>query len=292
MTRLVAFVPVVATRGFCAAPAPVGSVAWRAVRAEFGGSEMMVGVNIRAFFAIAILALPPVVFGQIKVLMSGGFSSAYQELLPEFEKTTGIAVTTARGPSQGDGPTTIKAQLRRGVAADMVILSKEGLDELIAEGTIAVGTAVDLAQAPLGIAVRAGARKPDIRTVAAFKETMLHAKSIGLTSTTGIYLTTKLFPQLGIASAVSGKITGGQSAEVARGETELTILPVSELLHATGVDFVGTIPQEIQMVSVFSAAVLKDCKEPEPSKRLIAFLASDKAIGAIRKSGMQPLGRH
>jgi len=93
----------------------------------------------------------------VKVIMSGGFATAYRSALPEFERTTGIAVTTGSGASQGNGPETIGAQLRRGVPADMVIMSREGLNDLIAEGRIVAGTDVNLAQTPLGVAVRAGA---------------------------------------------------------------------------------------------------------------------------------------
>src|SRR5678815_6085088 len=108
---------------------------------------------------------------RLKVLISGGFSGPYKKLLPEFEKTTGVKVTTGSGSSQGTGPQTIGAQLARGVAADVVILSREGLSELIAANRIAVGTDVDLAQVPLGVAVRAGAARPDVSTVEAFKRT-------------------------------------------------------------------------------------------------------------------------
>lgn len=244
----------------------------------------------RLLFVIAVLALPTALLAQLNVIMSGGFAAAYQELLPEFEKTTGIAVTTARGQSQGDAPTAIGAQLRRGVRADVVIMSREGLDQLIAEGRIVAGTEVDLARTPLGIAVRAKAPKPDISTVDAFKRSLLRAKSITFpNSTTGIYMTTKLFPRLGIASELAGKITHSGVAAVARGEAEIAIQPVSELLHVPGSDFVGTIPAEIQYVSVFSAALVTGSKQPESSKRLIAFLASESAMKAIRNSGMEPL---
>lgn len=168
-------------------------------------------------------------------------------------------------------------------------MSREGLDELIAAAKIITGTDVDLAQTPLGVSVRAGASKPDIHTVDAFKQTLLRAKSITFpNSTTGIYMTTKLFPQLGIAGAISGKITYTGVAAVASGESEIAIQPVSELLHAPGVDFVGTIPSEIQYISVFSAAIVADSKELERSKRLIAFLTSETASNAIKKSGMDP----
>jgi molybdate transport system substrate-binding protein len=241
----------------------------------------------------AVLAQPTASFAQIKVITSGGFSAALQELLPEFEKTTGITVTTARGASQGNGPNTIGTQLRRGVPADVVIMSREGLDELIAEGRIVAGTDVDLGQTPLGMSVRAGASKPDISTVDAFKQTLLRAKSITFPdSTTGIYMMTRLFPRLGIASEMAGKITHSGVADVAKGDAEIAIQPVSELLHVPGSDFVGTIPVEIQYVSVFTTALLAGSKEPEASKRLIAFLASESAMKAIRKSGMEPPRSH
>jgi molybdate transport system substrate-binding protein len=242
----------------------------------------------RLAFAIAVLALPTASFAQLNVIMSGGFTAAFQEILPEFEKTTGITVNTARGQSQGNGPNAIGAQLRRGVPADVVIMSREGLDQLIAEGRIVAGTDVDLARTPLGVAVRAGAPKPDISTVDAFKRLLLSAKSITFPdSTTGIYMLTTLFPRLGIASEIAGKITHSGVAAVAKGDAEIAIQPVSELLHVSGTDFVGTIPMEIQYVSVFSTAVVAGSKEPESAKRLIAFLASESAVKAIENSGME-----
>ena len=126
----------------------------------------------------------------------------------------------------------------------MVILSREGLNDLISANRIAAHSDIDLARTPIGLAVRAGAPKPDISTVEAFKNTLLHAKSITYpSSTTGIYMATKLFPQLGIASAVIPKSSNAGVAAVARGEVEIAIQPVSELLHVPGTDFVGTLPQ-------------------------------------------------
>jgi molybdate transport system substrate-binding protein len=237
----------------------------------------------------AALALPTALFGQVKVIMSGGFSAAYQEVLPEFERTRGIKVTTTRGASQGEGPNTIRALLRRGVPADVVILSREGLGELMAEGRIVAGTDVDLAQTPLGLAVRTEAPKPDISTVDALKQTLLRAKSVTFSSsTTGIYLATKLFPRLGIADEMARKTTTSGVAAVASGDAEIAVQPVSELLHVSGVDFVGTIPTEIQYVSIFAAAVVAGSKEPKASQQLIAFLISKDATTAIKKSGMEP----
>ena len=156
---------------------------------------------------VIMMSSPTVARAQLDVLMSGGFSGAYERLLPEFEKTSGVKVTTRSGASQGSGPQTIAAQLARGVPADVVILSREGLTELIAAHKIIGGTDVNLAQVPLGIAVREKAPKPDVSTVAAFKQTMTGAKKIALPgSTSGIWLKNDLFPRLGIADKISSEM--------------------------------------------------------------------------------------
>jgi molybdate transport system substrate-binding protein len=252
--------------------------------------KMRSHVPTRLAFAIAaVLALPAAAFAQVHVIISGGFSAAYREVLPEFEKTTGIKVTTTTGASVGSGPNTIGAQLRRGVPADVIILSREGLSELMTEGRTVAGTDTDLAQSPLGVAVRAGAPKPDISTVDAVKQMLLRAKSVTFTSSTsGIYLMTTLFPRLGIADEMSKKTTTAGVASVVKGDAELAIQPVSELLPVAGVDFVGTIPAEIQKVNVYAAAVVTGSQAIDASKRLIAFLASDVATAAMKKSGMEP----
>jgi molybdate transport system substrate-binding protein len=230
---------------------------------------------------------------QLNVLISGGFSGAYEQLLPEFERTSGIKVTTGSGASQGTGPQTIAAQLARGVPADVVILSREGLSELIAAKRIAAGTDVDLARVPLGVAVRAGTPKPDVSTVEAFKQVLLKAKTVAVPgSTSGIWLTNDLFPRLGIAEKINVKAAPrGKDATgmLAAGGSDLAVMPISEILHAPGVDFAGSIASEIQFVQTFSAAVVAGSGDIERSKRLIEFLASKRASEAIKKSGMEPL---
>jgi molybdate transport system substrate-binding protein len=230
---------------------------------------------------------------QLNVLISGGFSGAYEELLPEFERADGIKVATGSGASQGTGPQTIAAQLARGVAADVVILSREGLGELIAAKRIVAGTDVDLARVPVGVAVRAGTPKPDVSTVEAFKAVLLKAKTIAVPgSTSGIWLTTELFPRLGIAEMINVEVTPrgtGAAAMVAAGDADLAVLPTSEIMSDAGVDFAGNIAPEIQFVQTFSAAIVAGSSEIESSKRLIEFLTSPRASEAIRKSGMEPL---
>src|SRR3984893_10878141 len=202
---------------------------------------------------------PVAASAQLNVLMSGGFSGAYEQLLPEFERTSGIKVRTGSGASQGTGPQTIAAQLARGVPADVVILSREGLNELIAAERVATGTDVDLARVPLGVAVRAGAPKPDVSTVEAFKQILLKSKTVAVPgSTSGIWLITDLFPRLGIAEQINVRaMPRGADATgmVAVGGADLAVLPVSEIVHAASVDFAGSIAAEIQFVQVFSAAV-------------------------------------
>jgi molybdate transport system substrate-binding protein len=244
--------------------------------------------------ALAVLLLivaPAPLLAQVKTIVSGGFRAAYTVALPEFERTAGVTVTTGSGASQGNGPNTIGAQLARGVPVDVVIMSKEGLEDLVKAGRIVPGSIVDLARAPVGVAVRAGAAKPDISTVDAFKRALLQAKTVAFVdSTVGIYLRTKLFPQLGVAEQISGKLSTGGAAAVAAGEADFTVQPLSELTNVKGVEVVGTIPQEIQYISVFTAAVVTGAAQPEAGHKLIEFLASDAARRAIVASGMEPIG--
>lgn len=229
----------------------------------------------------------------LNVMISGGFSGAYKTLLPEFERTSGLTVATGSGASQGKGPQTIAAQLARGIAADAVILSREGLGELIAANRIVAGTDKDLAQVPLGAGVRAGSPRPDVSTVEAFKQTLLKAGTVAVPeSTSGIWLMEDLFPRLGIADKIRVRpAPRGTDATrmVAAGEVDVTVQPVSEILPAPGVDFAGSLAPEIQFVQTFSAAIVAGSKQIEDARRLIEFLTSAPAAAAIRASGMEPL---
>ena len=250
------------------------------------------GLITAVFVALAAVAFPSTSFAQVKVILSGGFTAAYKEALPEFEKTSGIKVTTTNGASQGNGPNTIGAQLRRGEPADVVIMNRAGLNDLIAEGKIAAGTEVDLARTLIAVAVRTGAPKPNISTAEALKQTLLSAKSVSVdASTSGIYLTTKGFPRLGIAKEMEGKTIKEGAPAVADGKADIAVMLVSEILPVKGVEVVGTVPAEIQDASVFSAAIVAGAKEVDAAKRLIAFLASQSSAAAITRSGMEPLGR-
>ena len=229
----------------------------------------------------------------LNVLISGGFSGAYEQLLPEFKRTSGFNVTTGSGASQGSGPQTIAAQLARGVAADVVILSREGLAELIAANRIVAGTDVDLAQVGLGVAVRSGTAKPDVSTVEVFKQGLLKAKTVAVpASTSGIWLTAELFPRLGVAEKIDVTKTprgSDAAAMVAAGGAAVAVMPDSEIMVAPGVVFAGGLAPEIQFMQVFSAAVVADSGQVGGARLLIELLASARAADAIRKSGMEPL---
>lgn len=223
-------------------------------------------------------------------MISGGFSGAYEKLLPEFVRTTGVAVKTGSGSSQGDGPQTIAAQLARGAVADVVILSREGLDDLIAAKRIVQGSDVNLAKVGLGVAVRPGAAKPDVRTIEGFKQTLLGARAISVPgSTSGIWLTTVLFPRLGIADKLNVTLSprgSDAAAALADGKVDLLILPVSEILHAHGVELVSGVAPEAEFMQTFSTAIVAGSTQAAEAKRLIDFLASAQAADAIKKSGM------
>ena len=227
----------------------------------------------------------------LKVLISGGFSGPYEQLIAE----SGIEVETGSGSSQGTGPQTIAAQLARGVPADVVILSREGLTELMRAQRIAPGTDVDLARTPIGVAVRAGTPKPDVRSVEAFKQAVLKARMVAVpSSTSGIFLIEEVFPRLGIADRVKVKATprgADAAARVAAGEADIGLLPVSEILHAKGVDLAGAIAEEIQLHQVFAVAIVAGTKELQAARQLIAFLTSAHAAPTIRRGGMEPLAK-
>jgi molybdate transport system substrate-binding protein len=231
---------------------------------------------------------------ELNVMISGGFSLAYRDVLPAFEQTTGISVTTASAASQGKGANTMKAQLERGARADVVILSREGLSELIAAGRIVAGTDVDLASVPIGAAVALVKPKPGIDTIESLKRTLLEARSVAVPgSTSGIFLMNDVFPRLGIADRLSLKIGprgSDATSMVANGEADIVLAPVSELVNVPGIAFVGRLPDEVQLIQIFAAAAVVGSDRVSHAKRLIEFLASSEAAPAIEKSGMAPLG--
>jgi len=258
------------------------------------------GSRVRTFLTIgvaAVLLAGAAGAGDVHVMISAGYFAAYSELGPAFERATGHRLVTTRGPSMGDSPEAIPTRLSRGEIADVVILDGGAADELAKRGFVRSDTKVELAGSLIAMVVRAGAATPDIGSVATFRRTLLAANSIAYSdSSSGTYLSNVLFAKLGVADQVAGKarkVRGPPSGEpvaavVARGEAEIGFQQVSEVIHVPGITFVGTIPDELQLVTVYAAVLTKAAKEPEAAADLIHFLASPSAVPAILKAGLTP----
>jgi molybdate transport system substrate-binding protein len=233
----------------------------------------------------------------VHVMISAGFHGVYSELAPAFERASGHHLVTTRGPSMGDSPEAIPTRLARGESADVVILDGAAADELGKRGMVRPDSKTELARSLVGMVVRAGAAKPDIGTVDAFRSTLLAAKSIAYSdSGSGTYLSTTMFPKLGVADQLAGKsrkVRGPPSGEpvaavVARGEAELGFQQVSELIHVPGVSYVGPIPASLQPGFTFAGALTGNAREPDAAKALLRFLASSEAAPVIIKAGLAP----
>ncbi|AWN38866.1 substrate-binding domain-containing protein [Methylobacterium radiodurans] len=233
---------------------------------------------------------------KLNVMISGGFSLAYHDVLPAFERGAGVSVTTLSGASQGTGPKTIKSQLEGGAEVDVVILSKEGLGELIVANRIIPGSERALASVPLAAAVRQGTPKPDLSTIEGFKTALLGAHMVVMPgSTSGLFVRDEVFPKLGIADKVTFTVVPrgiDSTGLLAAGKADLAIGPVSELVNQPGIELVGPLPDEAQLVQVFTAAIVSASRNIAQAKSLIDFLSSNRTTAAIKKSGMDPVGEH
>jgi len=241
-----------------------------------------------------VLFATAVTYGaEIRVMTSGAFTAAYLDLKSQFEQATQDTVVTVT-TTMGTGPNSIPNRLRRGEPADVVIVDDAALDRLIADGRVVARSKVQLGRSSIGMAVRSGTAKPDIRSIDALKQTLLQAKSIAYSaSVSGEYLSTELFPRLGIAAQLAPKsqrIEGERvGAVVARGEAEIGFQQVSELLPIRGIDYVGPLPSEAQRITVFSGGVGAGSKNTESASRFIRFLASSDAAQTIARSGLEPI---
>jgi molybdate transport system substrate-binding protein len=241
----------------------------------------------------AILASVSVRADEIKVVTSGGFTASYLQLAPEYESATHNKLDTEFGPSMGTTHNAIPVRLERGEAIDVVIMAAPALDDLIKQGKVRAGSRVDLVRSYIGMAVKAGAPRPDISTVEALKRTLLAAKSIAYSdSASGVYLSTELFPRLGIVDRIKSKSKKIEAdpvgGVVATGEFEIGFQQISELRPVKGIDIVGPLPSGAQKVTVFAAGIPSTATHIEAAKALIEWLASPAAYAAIKNSGLEP----
>jgi molybdate transport system substrate-binding protein len=231
---------------------------------------------------------------EVRVMISGGMTAAYNVLVPEFERVSGNKVITAFGPSMGTTTNAIPVRLERGEPADVLIMVGYALGDLAKQGKVVADSRVDLTKSLIGIAVKAGASKPDISSADAIKRALLAAKSVAYSdSASGVYVSTVMFDKLGITDAMKDKARKVPATPVgeivARGDAEIGFQQIAELRPVSGIDIVGPLPPDLQKVTIFSAGIATVSKEPEAAKAFIQFLASPAAKAAIVDSGMEQI---
>jgi len=213
---------------------------------------------------------------------------ALLELFPGFEQASGHKVVP-----RFVGGVDIMKRMAAGETCDLVIMSGPQIDQLIAQGTVASGSRVDLVRSGIGVAVRAGAPRPDIGTAEAVKRALLAAKSITYSSgPSGVYLA-NLFVRLGIADQLKPKIKQvppgvPAGSLVASGEAEIGFQQISELMPVSGIDLIGPLPPEIQEITVFSGGIHVAAMQPDAAKALMQFITAPAAASIITRKGLDP----
>ena len=233
--------------------------------------------------------------GVVRVVTSGGFTAAYNELAPRFEQLTGITLETEYGASSGGAFDSIPERLGRGEIFDVIILSRPSLDNLTSQGFTVPESRTDLVHSRVGMAVRAGTPIPDIGTTDKFRQVVLDAASIGYSaSASGTYLSTELWPAMGIWTEIESKsrrvLSERVGAVVARGEVEIGFQQISELLPIEGIEYVGPLPDEVQRVTTFSAAITADAVNVIGARELVDYLSSPAVAPVIEAQGLEAAG--
>ena len=225
-------------------------------------------------------------------MTSGAFTAAHLALIPQLERLTRKKVVTA-STSIGSGETSIPNRLKRGEVVDIVIVAQHLLRQFIGDGLVLAEGERTVARSSIALAVRAGAPKPDISTVDALKATLLQAKSIGYSaSESGKYYSGELVQRLGIADRVLGKsrlVDRGErvGAVLARGDVEIGLQQLSELLPVQGIAHITLLPPEVQKISTFAAGVAATSPDKALARLVIEFLAAPQSAQAIANSGLE-----
>ena len=246
-----------------------------------------------AAIAAMVLALSGLAqAAELKLYSTIGVQGAVEELIPQFEKETGNKIAATWSTAA-----LLVKRIESGETADLYILTRSGIDTLAKEGKIAAGSDVTLAGSGIVVAVKAGAPRPDISTPEAFKQAMLNARSIAYSDpaaggASGVYFA-KLLERLGIAEAMKPKTRhpppGGNSADLLlTGEAELAVQQKPEIMYAKGVDVIGTLPGDLNSITVFAAAVAPDSKNAEPAKLFIKMLQAPASAAVFRAKGLDP----
>ncbi|MBC6622587.1 extracellular solute-binding protein [Pseudomonas sp. PA-7-1E] len=229
---------------------------------------------------------------QLKVMTSGGFTAAYKLLGPQYAEQSGDTLDTILGPSMGKAPEAIPNRLARGEQADVVIMVGYALDELIKQGKVDPASRVELADSRIGLVVKEGAAKPSINTDSELKAVLSQAKSVAYSdSASGVYVEKELFKKLGMPAkgTMIQRVPVGE--QVAKGDYEVGLQQVAELLPVKGVTFVGKIPEDVQSVTRFAAGIPVNAKHPEQAKALLQFMASPEAQQEVQSTGLDSVSR-
>ncbi|MGY0574275.1 substrate-binding domain-containing protein [Bradyrhizobium sp. RDM12] len=225
---------------------------------------------------------------KIRMLSTLGLMGAMRSLSSAFETAHGIHVDADFAPTLA-----LLKRLRAGEAADLVILTREGLDEMIGEGRVIADTAADLAHSYVGLAVRKGAPHPDIANEAALRKTLLAARSVAYSrlGASGVYFA-QLIARMGIAAEVNAKATvveqGFTAERLVSGEADLAVQQISELKQVEGIEVIGPVPHDLQTPAVFSAGRMVDAKQAGAAEALLRYLASPAVVPVLRQSGLEP----
>jgi molybdate transport system substrate-binding protein len=244
--------------------------------------------------AAAALSLAGAAFADpLVVASSGGFAAAYKQLVQQWQKEPGHEVRSEWGPSMGQTPSAIPARLSRHEPIDVVIMVGDALDKLMAAGQLVPGSKVVLADSTIACAVPHGAARPDIHTVEGLKTALLAARSVAWSdSASGEYIEREMLGKLGIAEQVrpkGRKIPATPVGEiVAKREADFGCQQRSELLPVAGIDIVGDLPDEVQYVTQFSAAIVAASPNQAEARRFLGFLSSPANANVIRATGLVP----
>lgn len=231
----------------------------------------------------------------LHVMASTALKPLFENVAPQFEAATGDRLIFSWGASYGNAPDALPMRLRNAEKADLVVMIREALDEQVVQGHLRSETTQDLATSRIGLAVPAGAPRPDIATVEELRHALLAAKSVAFSSgVSGIYLATTLFPNMGIAEKMKLRRVVIEAPELVghallRGEAEVGLQQMSELLAVPGIDIVGPLPDAVQRVNVIAAAVTANAERAEAAEALIRFLQGPQAGQALEASGFSPL---
>jgi molybdate transport system substrate-binding protein len=227
---------------------------------------------------------------EITVIGSTAMTEFIEAVTPMFEHDSGHKVK-ASFLSGSVLPVKVKA----GAAADLIITTPESVDDLVKAGKVVAGSRVDFIRSSAGVAVKAGAPKPDISTPEAFKNALLAARSVGISKgPSGLYMVS-LLERLGIADAVKAKAVFTEPGQrvglvIASGEAEIGVQQITELLAMPGIDYVGPLPPALQTTIIYATARSANAKEPAAANELVKFLSSKAVAPSARKMGLDPAG--